>query len=38
MKELDEAHVYNAAELYEKYKAKINEYDDSIRIGVELNG
>ncbi len=37
MKELDEAHVYNAAELYEKYKAKITEYDDSIRIGVELN-
>ncbi len=37
MKELDEAHVYNAVELYEKYKAKITEYDDSIRIGVELN-
>ena len=26
-----------AWELYEKYKAKITEYDDSIRIGVELN-
>ena len=38
MKDLDESKVWNAAELYEKYKAKITEYDDSIRIGVELNG
>ena len=22
--------------LYEKYKAKINEYDDSIRVGIEI--
>ena len=36
MKELDDQHVNGAAALYEKYKAKINEYDDSIRIGVEL--
>jgi len=36
MKELDEAHVADPQGLYEKYKAKINEYDDSIRIGVEL--
>ncbi|MBR4456099.1 MAG: CapA family protein [Solobacterium sp.] len=37
MKELDDAHVPGAAALYEKYRAKINEYDDSIRVGVELN-
>ena len=36
MKELDAAHVADPAGLYEKYKAKITEYDDSIRIGVEL--
>ena len=36
MKELDTAHVADPEGLYEKYKAKINEYDDSIRIGVEL--
>ena len=36
MKELDTAHVADPAGLYEKYKAKITEYDDSIRIGVEL--
>ena len=38
MKELTDDKVYGAAALYEKYRAKINEYDDSIRIGVELNG
>ena len=37
MKELDDAHVPGAAALYEKYLPKINEYDDSIRVGVELN-
>ena len=37
MKELDDAHVPGAAALYEKYLVKINEYDDSIRVGVELN-
>ena len=36
MKELDEAHVADPVGLYEKYKTKINEYDDSIRIGIEI--
>ncbi len=36
MKELDEAHVADPVGLYEKYKAKINEYDDSIRVGIEI--
>ncbi len=36
MKELTDAQVPNAAALYEKYKAKITEYDDSIRVGIEL--
>ena len=36
MKELDEAHVADPVGLYEKYKTKINEYDDSIRVGIEI--
>jgi hypothetical protein len=36
MKELDDAHVPGAQALYEKYLPKINEYDDSIRVGIEL--
>ena len=36
MKELDDAHVPGAQALYAKYLPKINEYDDSIRVGIEL--
>jgi poly-gamma-glutamate synthesis protein (capsule biosynthesis protein) len=36
MRDLDEAKVPGAKELYEKYKAKITEYDDSIRVGIEI--
>lgn len=38
MKELDTDHVANAPELYQKYLPKINEYDESIRVGIEIGG